>query len=52
MKTIIPVIDRKELITEQDLDTEDLEDNLDSEVSLEDLDSYIYIKDSRGDYDV
>ena len=52
VKTIIPVIDRKELITEQDLDTEDLEDNLDTEVSLEDLDSYIYIKDSRGDYDV
>ena len=48
----MPTIDRKDLITEADLDEPDIEDNLDSEVSLEDLDSYIYIKDSRGDYDV
>ena len=41
VKTIIPTIDRKELMTEQDFDTEDLEDDLDSGASLEDFDALI-----------
>lgn len=52
VKPFVSVIDRKDLITEQDLDEPDIEDDLDTEVSLEDLDSYIYIKDSRDNYDV
>lgn len=55
VKTIIPTIDRKELMTEQDLD-EIEDDDLDTtgnEVSLEDIDAYIdYVVDSREDYDV
>ena len=52
VKTIIPVIDRKELMTEQDLDTEDIEDDLDTEVSLEDFDTLIsFREDSRDSWE-
>lgn len=52
VKTLIPTIDRKELMTEQDFDTEP-EDDLDTGASLEDIDAYIdYVVDSREDYDV
>lgn len=55
VKTIIPTIDRKELMTEQDFDTEP-EDDLDTGLSLEDLDIHINYEvdyeDSRGSYDV
>ena len=50
VKTIIPTIDRRELMTEQDLDTDD-DDDLDSRDSLEDIETlYSYVVDSR-DYD-
>jgi len=50
IKPFVAVIDRKDLITEQDLDT--IDDNLDTEVSLENEDIYIdYVVDSREDYD-
>jgi hypothetical protein len=55
VKTIIPTIDRKELMTEQDLDgiEDDDLDTTGNEVSLEDIDAYIdYVVDSREDYDV
>ena len=48
VKTIIPVIDRKELMTEQDLDTEDIEDDLDVRDDWEDL-SYFVDKDLTND---
>lgn len=58
VKPFVPTIDRKDLITEADLDDEP-EDNLDTmgnEVSLEDLDLHISYDvdydDSRGSYDV
>ena len=55
IKPFVRLIDRKDLITEADLDDEP-EDNLDTtgnEVSLEDIDAYIdYVVDSREDYDV
>jgi hypothetical protein len=55
VKTLIPTIDRRELMTEQDFDTEP-EDDLDTGVSLEDLDIHINYEvdyeDSRGSYDV
>ena len=55
VKTLIPTIDRRELMTEQDLDHEP-EDALDTGVSLEDLDIHINYEvdyeDSRGSYDV
>jgi hypothetical protein len=51
VKTIIPTIDRRELMTEQDLDTDD-DDDLDTRDSLEDIDVlYSYVVDSRDDYD-
>jgi hypothetical protein len=51
IKPFVSVIDRKDLITEQDLDTSDCDD-LDTEVSLEAEDIYIdYVVDSREDYD-
>ena len=54
IKPFVAVIDRKDLITEQDLDI--IDDDPDTEVSLEDLDYYIdYVvdsEDSRGSYDV
>lgn len=55
VKTIIPTIDRRELMTEQDFDTEP-EDDTDTTDSLEDLDIHInYVvdyEDSRGSYEV
>jgi hypothetical protein len=55
VKTIIPTIDRRELMTEQDFDDEP-EDDLDTTVSLEDEDAlYSYhdtVKYSSDDYDV
>jgi len=56
VKTIIPTIDNRSLMTEQDFDTDDDEDNLDSTPSLEDIDVlYSYVvdsNDSRDDYEV
>ena len=50
----MPTIDRKDLISEADLD--EIEDDLDTtgnEVSLEDVETlYSYVVDSREDYDV
>ncbi len=55
VKTIIPTIDRRELMTEQDFDDEP-EDDLDTQVSLEAEDVlYSYVdtmKLSSEDYDV
>ena len=55
VKTIIPTIDRKELMTEQDFDTEP-EDDLDTGVSLEDDDALYGLcsteKYSSDDYEV
>jgi hypothetical protein len=51
IKPFVSVIDRKDLITEQDLDT--IEDDMDTDFSLEDADAYIdYVVDSKEDYDV
>jgi hypothetical protein len=55
VKTIIPTIDRRELMTEQDFDDEP-EDDLDTQVSLE-ADDVLYsyvdtMKFSSEDYDV
>lgn len=51
IKPFVSVIDRKDLITEQDLDTIDAD--MDTTDSLEDVDAYIdYVVDSREDYDV
>jgi len=56
VKTIIPTIDNRSLMTEQDFDTDDDEADLDTGVSLEDIDAlYSYVvdsKDSRDDYEV
>ena len=55
VKTLIPTIDRKELMTEQDFDTEpedDLEDLSYTGASLEDIDAYIDFNVSREDYGV
>jgi hypothetical protein len=56
VKTIIPTIDRKELMTDQDLDMDDDTDTTGNEVSLEDIDAlYSYVvdsNDSRDDYEV
>jgi len=41
VKTIIPTIDRRELMTEQDLDTDD--DDMDTGDSLEDIDDLIIL---------
>ena len=49
VKTIIPTIDNRSLMTEQDFDADpDDDDNLDSGVSLEDFDVII---DTLKDYD-
>ena len=48
VKTLIPTIDRRELMTEQDFDTEP-EDDLDTEVSLEDLDALISFREDSVD---
>jgi hypothetical protein len=51
IKPFVAVIDRKDLITEQDLDT--IDDDMDTTDSLEDIDAlYSYVVDSREDYDV
>ena len=51
VKPFVSVIDRKDLITEQDLDEHDIEDDLDTRVSLEDDDVlYNYVVDSRDDF--
>lgn len=51
VKTIIPTIDRRELMTEQDFDT-DPDDDLDTEVSLEDFDMHIsYVVDSEESWE-
>jgi len=54
IKPFVAVIDRKDLITEQDLDT--IDDDMDTGVSLEDEDTlyslYDTMKSSREDYDV
>jgi hypothetical protein len=51
IKPFVAVIDRKDLITEQDLDT--IDDDMDTTDSLEDVDAlYSYVVDSRDDYDV
>jgi hypothetical protein len=59
VKTIIPTIDRKELMTDQDLDVNDDDDDncdLDTGASLEDIDAlYSYVvnsNDCRDDYEV
>ncbi len=48
VKPFVKVIDRKDLITEADLDDpeEGCDDDMDTEVSLEDLDALIIFKDS------
>lgn len=52
VKTIIPTIDRKELMTDQDLDVDDDETDLDTGASLEDIDAlYSYVVDSKDDFD-
>jgi hypothetical protein len=51
IKPFVSVIDRKDLITEQDLDT--IDDDMDTTDSLEDVDAYIdYVVDYKEDYDV
>jgi hypothetical protein len=57
VKTIIPTIDNRSLMTEQDLDVDDQDDSdMDTRVSLEDEDAlYSYVdtaKYSSDDYDV
>jgi hypothetical protein len=56
VKTIIPTIDNRSLMTEQDFDTDDDTDTTGNEVSLEDIDVlYSYVvdsNDSRDDYEV
>jgi len=49
VKTIIPTIDRRELMTEQDFDTEP-EDDLDKLDSLEDLDIHYSYHDTHENY--
>lgn len=54
VKPFVKVIDRKDLITEADLDDpeEDFNDDLDTEVSLEDFDALISFKeDSRESWE-
>lgn len=54
IKPFVAVIDRKDLITEQDLDI--IDDDMDTGASLEDEDTlyslYDTMKSSRDDYDV
>ena len=49
VKTLIPTIDRRELMTEQDFDTEP-EDDLDTGVSLEDIDALYSYHDTHENY--
>jgi hypothetical protein len=46
VKTIIPTIDRKELMTEQDFDTEP-EDDMDTTDSLEDVETLYSLYDTK-----
>jgi hypothetical protein len=51
VKAFVPTIDRKDLISEADLD--EIDDDLDTGDSLEDVETlYSYVVDSREDYDV
>jgi hypothetical protein len=51
VKPFVPTIDRKDLISEADLD--EIEDDMDTTDSLEDVETlYSYVVDSRDDYDV
>jgi len=50
VKTLIPTIDRRELMTEQDFDTEPDDDDLDTEVSLEDIDALYSYHDTHENY--
>lgn len=51
VKTIIPTIDNRALMTEQDLDNDDSDDDLSTTDSLEDIETlYSYVVDSK-DYD-
>jgi hypothetical protein len=51
VKTIIPTIDNRSLMTEQDFDTDD-DDDTDTGDSLEDIETLSsYVVDSKGDYD-
>jgi len=51
IKPFVSIIDRKDLITEQDLDI--IDDDMDTGDSLEDIDAlYSYVVDSIEDYDV
>ena len=49
VKPFVPTIDRKDLITEADLDDEPDNDDLDTEVSLEDFDTLISYRDDSRD---
>ena len=49
VKPFVPTIDRKDLITEADLDDEPDNDDLDTEVSLEDFDTLISFRDDSRD---
>lgn len=52
IKPFVKVIDRKDLISEADLDDEDLEDpDLDTQASLEDYDDIIDTIENYRDYD-
>ena len=51
MKPFVPTIDRKDLISEADLD--EIDDDMDTGDSLEDIDAlYSYVVDSSDDYEV
>ena len=52
VKTIIPTIDNRSLMTEQDLDNDDSNDSdLNTGDSLEDIETlYSYVVDSRDDF--
>jgi hypothetical protein len=54
VKPFVPTIDRKDLISEADLDeVEDFDGDLDTRPSLEDFDDLIdTIENYKGDYDV
>ena len=49
VKTIIPTIDNRSLMTEQDFDTDDDTDTTGNEVSLEDIDALYFIENDLTD---
>jgi hypothetical protein len=52
LKPFVKLIDRKDLITEADLDDEPLSDDMDTGDSLEDLDTlYSYVVDSNDTWE-